>query len=266
MNCANHSDIAAVAFCRTCGKPLCATCTRNVRGVVYCENCLAARLEGVQPPAAFVPPQTAYQQGTDQGAAMKAPPLPSSGPHPTIAGILGAIPFGIGAVYNGQYAKGLAHLFIFAMLVYGADHSGNWDFVFGFGIAFFVVYQIVDAVRTAKAIQAGQPAPDPLGLGQTFSMGERFDAGKVPTGAVILIGLGVLFLLHTMGVMEFGFERFWPLILILLGGWMVFRNWERSTNGCPCAHCRTRGLMGPVTPPAPPAPPQPTPPEEVDHV
>ena len=23
MNCANHSDIAAVAFCRTCGKPLC---------------------------------------------------------------------------------------------------------------------------------------------------------------------------------------------------------------------------------------------------
>jgi len=118
--------------------------------------------------------------------------------------------------------------------------------VFGFGIAFFVVYQIVDAVRTAKAIQAGQPAPDPLGLGQTFSMGERFDAGKVPTGAVVLIGLGVLFLLHTMGVMEFGFERFWPLILILLGGWMVFRNWERSTNGCLCAHCRTRGLMGPV--------------------
>ncbi len=246
MSCANHSDVAAVAFCRTCGKPLCASCTRNVRGVVYCENCLAARLEGVQPPAAFVPPQTAYQQGTDQGAGMKGPPLPSSGPHPTIAGILGAIPFGIGAVYNGQYAKGLAHLFIFAMLVYGADHSGNWDFVFGFGIAFFVVYQIVDAVRTAKAIQAGQPAPDPLGLGQTFSMGEKFDAGKVPTGAVILIGLGVLFLLHTMGVMEFGFERFWPLILIFLGGWMVFRNWERSTNGCPCAHCRSRGLMCPV--------------------
>ena len=246
MNCATHNDIAAVAFCRTCGKPLCPACTRDVRGVIYCENCLAARLEGVQPPAAFVPPQTPYQQAAGQGPGTKVPPLPSSGPHPTIAGILGAIPFGIGAVYNGQYAKGLAHLFIFAMLVYGADHSGNWDFVFGFGIAFFVVYQIVDAVRTARAIQAGQPAPDPLGLGQTFSMGEKFDAGKVPTGAVILIGLGVLFLLHTMGVMEFGFERFWPLILIFLGGWMLFRNWERSTNGCPCAHCRTRGLMGPV--------------------
>jgi len=32
---------------------------------------------------------------------------------------------------------------IFAMLVYGADHSGNWIRV-GFGIAFFVVFQIVD--------------------------------------------------------------------------------------------------------------------------
>ena len=57
MNCATHSDIAAVAFCRSCGKPLCGTCTRDVRGVVYCEPCLAARLEGTAPPAGFVPPQ-----------------------------------------------------------------------------------------------------------------------------------------------------------------------------------------------------------------
>ena len=58
MNCANHPDIEKVAFCRTCGKPLCASCTRSVHGVIYCESCLAARLEGVQPnvvpPAAVV--------------------------------------------------------------------------------------------------------------------------------------------------------------------------------------------------------------------
>ena len=61
MNCANHSDIAAVAFCRTCGKPLCQTCTRDVRGVIYCESCLAARLDGTAPAAGFVPPaQTVY--------------------------------------------------------------------------------------------------------------------------------------------------------------------------------------------------------------
>jgi hypothetical protein len=251
MNCATHNDIAAVAFCRTCGKPLCGNCTRDVRGVIYCESCLAARMEGTVPPVpGFVPPttapQTGYQQFMDQGLGVKVAPGPSSGPNPTVAGILGAIPFGIGAVYNGQYAKGLAHLFIFVMLIYGANHGGNWDWLFGIGIAFFVVYQIIDAVRTAKAIQMGQPAPDPLGLAQTFGAGERFDASKVPVGAVVLIGLGVLFLLHTMGVWEFGLDRFWPLTIVFVGAWMFYRQWDRSSQTCPCGRCRTRWLMGPT--------------------
>ncbi len=246
MNCATHSDIAAVAFCRTCGKPLCGTCTRDVRGVVYCEPCLAARLEGTAP-AGFVPPQTSYQQTVYPPAGGSGPAPRSAGSGPAVAGILaGFFPFGVGAVYCSQYAKGLAHLVIFAMLIFGADHAGSWDALFGIGIAFFYVYQIIDAVRTAHALQAGQPAPDPMGLGQTFSMGEKFDTGKVPVGAVILIGLGVLFLLHTMGIMENGFERFWPLILIFLGGWMFYRNYERSRQRCGCGRCSTRSLMGPA--------------------
>ena len=56
MNCANHPDIPAVAYCRTCGKPLCANCTRSVQGVIYCETCLADRLHGTQPP--ITPPPT----------------------------------------------------------------------------------------------------------------------------------------------------------------------------------------------------------------
>ncbi len=246
MNCANHTDTAAVAFCRTSGRPLCGNCTRDVRGVIYCEPCLAARLDSTAPAAAFVPPPTAYQTVYPPAAA---PPRPVSthSPNPALAGILaGFFPFGVGAVYCSQYAKGLAHLLIFAMLVFGSDHAGSWDWVFGIGIAFFYVYQIIDAVRTARALQEGQPAPDPMGLGQTFSMGEKFDSGKVPTGAVILIGLGLLFLLHTMGIMEYGFERFWPLILIFLGGWMFYRHWERAHRTCACARCGTRWLMGPA--------------------
>jgi hypothetical protein len=250
MNCATHSDTAAVAFCRTCGKPLCNNCTRDVRGVIYCEACLAARMEGTAPAPGFVPvqtpPQTGYQQFMDQGLGLKVAPGPTSGPNPTVAGILaGFFPFGVGAVYCSQYAKGLAHLMIFALLIFASDHAGSWDWIFGIGIAFFYVYQIIDAVRTAKALQEGQPAPDPLGLGQSFGMGDKFDAGKVPIGAVILIGLGALFLLHTMGFWEFGFERFWPLILIFLGAWMFYRHWERPGRLCDCARCRTRWLMGP---------------------
>jgi hypothetical protein len=182
----------------------------------------------------------------DQGLGVKVQPGPTSGPNPAVAGILaGFFPFGVGAVYCSQYAKGLAHLMIFALLIFASDHAGSWDWIFGIGIAFFYVYQIIDAVRTAKALQEGQPAPDPLGLGQSFSMGDKFDAGKVPVGAVVLIGVGVLFLLHTMGFWEFGFERFWPLILVLLGAWMFYRHWERTGRSCNCARCRTRWLMGP---------------------
>src|SRR5579859_8198800 len=108
MNCATHNDVAAVAFCRTCGKPLCQNCTRDVRGVIYCESCLAARMEGTAPAAAIVPPpQAPYQQVMDQGLVMKVPPGPTSGPNPAVAGILaGFFPFGVGAVYCSQYAKG----------------------------------------------------------------------------------------------------------------------------------------------------------------
>jgi len=247
MNCATHNDLAAVAFCRTCGKPLCQNCTRDVRGVIYCESCLAARIETPAPApgtVGYVPTPT----GGYTPVSAPLPPLPgtpSSGPNPAVAGILGAIPFGIGAVYNGQYAKGLAHLFIFAMLIYGVNHAGSLDWLFGILIPFFILYQIIDAVKTAKAMQLGQPGPDPLGLAQAFGGGQRVDASKIPIGAVVLIGVGMLFLLHTMGVWEFGFDRFWPLIIVALGGWMFYRNWERSKATCVCGRCRTNWLMGP---------------------
>jgi hypothetical protein len=254
MNCATHNEVAAVAFCRTCGKPLCQNCTRDVRGVIYCESCLAARIEGTSPGAApaagFVPPaQTIYPPvGTVPGPR---PPL-NTGPNPALAGILaGVFPFGVGAVYCSQYAKGLSHLVIMVLLIIGESSDVPWfmHMFLGIGIGFFYVYQIIDAVRSAHAIQAGEPAPDPFGLAATFGAGEKFEGTKVPAGAAILIGLGVLFLLHTAGLLEFGLDRFWPLILIGLGVWLFAKQWGllgTSRAFCQCQHCRTRRLMGPA--------------------
>lgn len=237
MNCANHPQNPVTAYCRTCGKPLCSTCTRPVMGVIYCENCLAERV------GATAPPQTPYQQVMDQGLGRKVPPGPSSGPNPALAGILGAIPFGVGAIYNGQYAKGLAHLGIFILLVIGANQRGPLDWICGIGIAAFVLYQIIDAVRTAKAIQEGQPAPDPFGLGTMFSPGgERPDLRGIPTGAVVLIGLGVLFLLHNLGLWFLNVDVLWPIILIALGVWLFARRQMCISGG----NTRHRSLTGPV--------------------
>src|SRR5271165_3708283 len=215
MNCANHADASAVAYCRTCGKALCANCTRPVRGVIYCEDCLGARMEntvpasgfvaGTVPPAGAVPPAFAVPPVPPPPGI---PGQPASGPNPTVAGILaGVFPFGVGAVYTGQYAKGLAHLAIFGLLIAGCNVSGSdvIPAICGFGIAFFVVYQIFDAVRSARAIQAGLPPPDPYGLAASFGAsgiggGAKSDAARVPMGAIVLILLGALFLLHTAGL------------------------------------------------------------------
>ena len=238
MNCANHPDIAAVAYCRTCGKPLCASCTRDVKGVIYCENCLADRLAGVQPTVTPTLP----------GVVSSAPVAPSSGPNPAVAGILaGFFPFGVGAVYCGQYAKGLAHLLIFFGLIYGASNSDSLDWLFGIGIAFFYVWQIIDSVRTAHAVAAGQPAPDPLGLGQAFGAGEKVDASKIPVGAVVLIGLGILFLLQNMGVFEFSVGRIAPFLCIALGLWLFAKRWGWIPSSRVHEYRnRYRGLTGPV--------------------
>jgi hypothetical protein len=222
-----------------------------VRGVIYCEDCLGAKMEGAAP----APPQSPYQQGMEPGLGVKVAPGPTSGPNPTVAGILaGFFPFGVGAVYTGQYAKGLAHLAVFVLLVAGCnaadtDHSSALGVLCGLGLAFFYVYQIFDAVRSAKAIQASQPVPDPFGLAATFGggAGSRIETSKVPMGAIVLILIGTLFLLHTLGLSEFGIDRFWPLILIFGGAWMFARNWGLAGTacGCQCARCRTRRIMGP---------------------
>jgi hypothetical protein len=251
MNCATHNDVAAVAFCRTCGKPLCNQCTRDVRGVIYCEACLAARMEGTAPVAGFVPPVQTVYPPVGSASSGPRPPL-NSGPNPAVAGILaGFFPIGVGAVYTGQYAKGLSHLVIMVLLILGVSSELPWYVitVLGILIGFFYVYQIIDAVRSAKAIQMGEPAPDPFGLAQTFGAGEKFEGTKVPAGAAVLIGLGILFLLHTAGLFEFGLDRFWPLILIFLGVWLFAKHWGLiggNPVGCQCEHCRTRKLMGPA--------------------
>jgi len=251
MNCATHSDTAAVAFCRTCGKPLCNNCTRDVRGVIYCEACLAARMEGTAPAAGVLPPAQTVYSPVGAPSALPRPPL-NTGPNPAVAGILaGFFPIGVGAVYTGQYAKGLSHLVIMVLLILGVGSGLPWYVITMLGIlmGFFYFYQIIDAVRSAKAIQTGEPAPDPFGLAQAFGAGEKFEGTKVPAGAAILIGLGILFLLHTAGLFEFGLDRFWPLILIFLGVWMFARTWGLIGGGlavCRCERCRTRKLMGPA--------------------
>jgi hypothetical protein len=74
-------------------------------------------------------------------------------------------------MYNGQYAKGVVHLIVFAILVSLADEHG----IFGLFIAGWVCYQVIEAHHTARARRDGTPLPNPFGLND---LGERLGFGK----------------------------------------------------------------------------------------
>jgi B-box zinc finger len=233
MNCVNHPQTAATAYCRTCGKALCAACARNVHGVIYCEECLAARIEG-QP---VVAPAAA--------PGVWAPPVVDRGPNPAVAGILsGFLPFGTGAMYCGEYTRALVQAGIFFGLI-AIQHpdSDTAGVLHGLAIAFWYFFMIVDSVRVARAKQLGQPVPDLLGIGlghpsesvtgvsgggtaptsaipgeATIPMPQR----RVPIGPLLLIGLGVLLMLGVSDVWFFSLDRTWPFIVIGVGIWMLF--------------------------------------------
>ena len=143
MDCVNHSGVTATAFCQSCGKALCANCARNAPGgQILCEPCWVAWQNVPNP---FAPP-------------------PIEAPNPAAAAVLGLIP-GVGAMYNGQFFKGLIHVVIFAVLISITDHYG----IFGIFIGAWVLYQSFEAFHTAKARRDGQPLPDPLGLNELGS-------------------------------------------------------------------------------------------------
>ena len=173
MTCANHPDRERVAFCQNCGKPLCVECSRVVGQAVFCEPCLAARLAG-----ATAPPMGAGSysySGTSSGVNYSMsgtipPPSAPGEPNPGLAALLGFIP-GVGAFYNGQYAKGVVHLIVFAVLISLADQHG----IFGLFIAGWVFYQVIEAHHTARARRDGTPLPNPFGLND---LSERLGFGR----------------------------------------------------------------------------------------
>ncbi|HEX7289375.1 MAG TPA: hypothetical protein VF532_24540 [Candidatus Angelobacter sp.] len=234
MNCAVHTDTAAVAYCRTCGKALCENCKRDVMGAIYCEPCLAARL-----------------QSAPAGGSMPAAPPQPGAPSPSAAMLLGFIP-GVGAMYNGQFPKAIVHVGIFVMSIVATNLISEY---FGIVIAFWVFYMAFDAYKTAEARRLGLPLPDPLGLDKLFGIQEpqaqataaaspsatpapwptsvyvpppSEGAAQVssqpsaPVGAIVLIGLGVAFLLSNLGF--FSARYFLPLLVIGIGLWIAYKH------------------------------------------
>lgn len=208
MNCYLHPDREATAYCRTCGRPLCAEDQREVYGVVYCQECLARPLGIAGQPAPGPQAAPAYAA---------APAAGPNHPSPGIALLLGFIP-GVGAIYNGQYMKAFLQVVIFAFLISMANTGSDFTApFFGLGIAIFYFYMLIDSYRTAKQMESGQPVTDIFNLGSNASV-------NVPTAAIVLIVIGGIFLLRSLGFFYLDLSRyFWPAILIAIGVYLLLR-------------------------------------------
>jgi TM2 domain-containing membrane protein YozV len=212
MNCLNHPDIPAVAYCRACGKALCEGCRRVFDGTIYCEE----HVPVPAPAQASPPPGTGYSPYT----APTPPPIPDTGASPGLAFLLGLIP-GVGAIYNGQYVKGLVHVIILGILisiVSSGDASGGMEPLFGMMIGVWVFYMAFEAYHTAKKRQAGQHVDEFSSLVSLRGHGSQF-----PVAPAVLIAVGLLFLLNNMEIIRFSqFIRYWPIALIALGVYMLY--------------------------------------------
>src|SRR6187200_1897340 len=142
-------EMSTVAlFCRNCGKPLGGD--EKAAASIYCSACATQFASAPVSPPAMAP---------------VADPSASPG----LAFLLGLIP-GVGAIYNGQYAKGLIHAVIFGFLVSitSSGAAGGFEPLFGLMIAAWVFYMAFEAYHTAQKRLRGEAVDE---FSSIFPMG-----------------------------------------------------------------------------------------------
>jgi hypothetical protein len=224
MNCENHLQTPATAYCRTCGKPVCDECRRDAFGTVFCAEHVPAGAAGAPPPPGF-----ATGPSTPPPGPPPAMNYVDAGVSPGQAFFLGWIP-GVGAIYNGQYAKGLVHAVIWGLLVsiLSAHEMHGLEPIFGMLITVWMFYMAFEAYHTARRRRVGEPVDE-------YSSILDLHGHNVPVAGIMLIVLGVVLLLNTLNILDFDrVARYWPVLLIAAGVWLLYgRLMGRASAGYP---------------------------------
>jgi len=157
--------------------------------------------------------------------AAPPPPLPAgpgSAPFvrlpksPGLAAFLSLFP-GLGQVYNGRIARAFVFFFAWVGSIY-LTATGH-EFPFAFMIPFVYLFNIIDAWKGANAANArflgGRSEPD-----------EQLEI-ESPVWGGSLVLFGVLILFNNLGWLDLArLERWWPLLLIAIGGYFVYASLE----------------------------------------
>ncbi len=137
---------------------------------------------------------------------------------PALAGILTFFfPIGTGALYNGQVKKAIFFFLAFSGLV-TLQTSGRGQPFLALCLAGFCIYQIYDAVHTAKLINLGLLGKDIENSAHAVEeIPEPVRSGSVFWGLVLIV-LGGILLLANYQIIDYDtLFDFWPLIIIVIG-------------------------------------------------
>lgn len=184
----------------------------------------------------LAPPESASPPPASAAAAPEpaAPPPPSAIPtravrlprkSPFVACLLSFLP-GVGQIYVGYYKLGFVHNLVFgSTLALMIASEGSFEpliAVMGIFLAFFFVYNVVDAGRRAVhynlAVEGGQQLDMPDMNVTLPSFG-----GSIAGGAALLV-VGFLLLLNTrFGLSLDWIEEWWPLAPMALGAYLLIK-------------------------------------------
>lgn len=211
MTTASDDAKPVTAYCRACGKPLTEEMAHAVQGTVFCAEHApgAAARPATGPATEFESPYT----------APAGPAVANPGVSPGLAFVLGLLP-GVGAIYNGQYAKGVVHVIVLGLLIsiQSSGASGGLEPLFGMLTGVFIFYMAFEAYHTARKRMLGEPVEE---FSSLLSLDpRRGDSPLVPAGLILT---GVLFLLNNLGILYIGeLLRWWPVLLIVAGAGMFY--------------------------------------------
>jgi len=163
-------------------------------------------------------PYTASPYTASPYTTRTPPPMPNPDVSPGLAFLLGMIP-GVGAIYNGQYAKGLIHVIIIGLMISILSNGAGSGLepLLGLLLAGFWAYMAFEAFHTAKRRQSG------LVVDEFSSLIPMRGGSRFPAAPVVLIALGVIFLLNNLDLLDLHRAlRYWPVLLIALGAYMLY--------------------------------------------
>ena len=270
MDCANHSGVSAAAYCQNCGKALCGACARKeAAGQIFCEPCWTAWSAAANAHRSYVPPSIG---GPSPWLAAMLGSIPGVGAMYNGQYIKGFVHVAIFLVLvSAAHVYGVFGLFVAAWIFYQIFDAYHTAKARRDGDPLpdpLGLNELSNAIFLNTQPPQG-PAPGGANPGAPATQGSYqstyqapYQAPYVPPpgfagpgvppippippvppvgwrrrepiGAVILIGLGVLFLLGQFDWFSWRiFQYFWPLALIGFGLWLIVRRVQTSQGGPP---------------------------------